>query len=225
MDRLTLGYFLKNHPFLDNLAAFSSSTDGLNFIMNNEVDIIFLDVEMAGMNGLELLEKVQDKIKYAVFVTSQKEYAVEAYSMGVLDYVLKPYNEIRIEKCISRLKTFLDMKEKALIFDQNMKEGSIIIREGYKKINVNRHEILYLKALKDYTQVVTTNADKKIITMHNNLGLLLTQNTFGNDFLRIHKSYAINQKHIKIINSNSVVLTNEISIPIGAKYKRSLSDI
>lgn len=222
VDRLTLGHFLKEYAFLKDVASLSNASDALFFIENNNIDILFLDIEMDGMNGLELLERVRDKVGCAIFTTSHTRYGIDAYNANALDYVVKPYNEKAISRSVIKAVNYLDMKFKAGLFDQTFNEDTFIVREGTKNIAVKAYEILYLEALKDYTKLITLNEDRKSVTIHSNLGSLLAKDERFKDYIRVHKSYAVNPKYVKTILTNEVILINDTRIPLGHTFKRNL---
>lgn len=225
IDRLTLGHFLKDYYNLEHLASFSAPTSCLNFLEHNKVDVLFLDVEMPGMNGLQLLHKVKDKVKCAIFITSHIEYAPQGFEQDALDYIIKPYREDRISKCIRKINSFMEMSYKAGIFDQTVNEDTIMVKDGKQQLYLKVYEIIYLEALKDYTRIISLNKDKKLVTMHSNLGKLLEENINLKDFVRVHKSYAVNKRYIKSLSSQNIVLQNDIKIPIGPAYKSNLENI
>lgn len=223
IDRLTLKHFLKDYLNLKHMFSFSSPNSCLNFLQDNEADILFLDIEMKGMNGFQLLEKVKDKIKCVVFITSYMEFACDGFESDALDYIVKPYDEDRIAKCMSKINNFMEIVSKADIFDKTLNSDSQLIREGKEQLYIKSYEIAYLEALKDYTKLVTLNKNKKNITVHSNIGKLLQKDDFK-DFVRIHKSYAINKQLVLSVSQKHIVLSNNIKIPIGRSYKKDVQE-
>jgi len=219
MDRLATNYYLKNYPYIEHKASFSSSKDGLNYLLNNKIDILFLDIDMPGMNGLELLKKIGDKVMCVIFITSHSEFAIEGFDMQAFDYIIKPLEQKRFDACMGRLKEYLDLKLKAELFEHSFKSQSILIKEGCNYVSIQPYEIIYLEALKDYTKIISLN--KKLTTIHGNLGTTLKNENFKH-FIRIHKSYAIQKTYIQTVKANEVVLVNDITLPLGQNYKKDL---
>lgn len=222
IDRLTLGHFLKDYACLEHVASLSSARDAILFIDNYDIDILFLDIEMDGINGIQLLEQVGEKVGCAIFTTSHTEYGLEAFELNALDYITKPYDQATVHKSAAKAISYLEMKFKANLFDHTFNKDTLIVREGTKKISVQTYEIIYLEALKDYTKIITLNKEKKTITVHSNLGLLLSKNEKFKDYIRVHKSYAVNPKYIRSITVNQIILINDIKIPLGPNYKQNL---
>ena len=225
IDRIALSHYLKDYRNLEHLASFSAPQNCLNFLKHNKVDILFLDVEMPGMNGLQLLSKVKDRIGCAILTTSHLEYASLGFEADALDYIVKPYNENRIRKCIQKVTSFLEMKHKANIFNKVVSDNTILVKEGRQQLYIQIYEIVYLKALKDYTRVITLNENKRLITIHCNLGKLLRENEDLKDFIRVHKSYAVNKRFIRSVSSQDIILQNDTKIPLGSNYKENIECI
>jgi len=225
LDRLLLGKILMNYPFLKNTATFSSPDDGLQYLSNNKVDILFLDVKMPGMTGFELLEKIKERISCVIMITSYSEYAVQGFEANALDFITKPFSEERIYCCVKRAKEFLEMKHKTEIFDLTFNTNSILVKEGYKQVTIQLYEVIYLEALKDYTKIVSINKSKPVTTVHSNLGLFMESNDYFRNFIRIHRSYAINKLYVKKILTNEIILENDAKLPIGQSFKKNLQHI
>lgn len=223
IDCIALKHFLKDYINLQHLASFSSPDKCLDFIRNNEVDVLFLDIQMKGMNGFQLLEKVKDRIKCVVFTTSYMEFASDGFQVDALDYIVKPYSEERIEKCVKKIDAFMGITMKADIFDQTFSQDTQLVKDGKEQIYIKTYEILYLEALKDYTKLITLNKNKKSIIIHGNIGKLLESDDFR-DFIRIHKSFAINKQLILSVSSKHIVLSNNVKIPVGRSYRKNIQE-
>jgi len=219
IDRLATSFYLKNYQFLEHTASFSSSVDALKYIESNDVNILFLDIDMPEINGIEFLKRVGDKVMCAIFITSHSEFALEGFELSAFDYIVKPLAQERFDRCIKRLQEYLELKMKAELFEYSFKNESIIVKEGYNYVTIQPYEVVYLEALKDYTKIILLN--KRNVVVHGNLRTMLSSDNFR-DFIRIHKSYAIQKKYIQMIKANEIVLINNITIPIGQNYKKNL---
>lgn len=217
VDRLMTVSFAKRHPQLNILGAFKSAEDALKALSEHNVDVLFLDIDMPGLNGVELRKKAMD-VPVCIFITGHSEYAVESFELETLDYIMKPLRYDRFEKMMHRVEQFLEIKKKATLFEMSFGENTIFIKEGNEKSKINLFDILYLEALKDYTFLVT---QQKKHCVWSNLGSLLKQETF-HSFTRIHRSFAVQKQFVKKISAQEIVLSNDTLIPVGRSYKESV---
>ena len=218
IDRLTVLSFAKKFPVLDILGIFESAEDALPFIEKEKVDILFLDIDMPGLNGIEFRKKALE-IPVCIFITAHPEHAVESFEIETLDFIVKPLKLDRFAQTVSRIEEFMEIKLKASLFEASIGGDTIYIKEGHEQTKVKLHEILYLEALKDYTLVIT---DKKRHCVLSSIGNLLKEDHFQS-FIRIHRSFAVQKQFIQKINSTEIILNNNISIPVGRSYKENLN--
>ncbi|MDL2257173.1 LytTR family DNA-binding domain-containing protein [Bacteroidales bacterium OttesenSCG-928-I14] len=221
--RLQLSTYLQEYPFLKNVATFSSSVDAQAFLLNNKVDILFSDIEMPEISGVDLLKELRDKVTYAVFITSYPEYALEGYEHNVNNYVLKPISPEKIEEAVNKLKHWFETKEKAEKYDLYwLGKDGITIKDGYKHRTINQEEIAYFAALKDYTKLVLLSNESVLLS--GNISSVLKDSRFDS-FIRIHKSYAVRKEFINTIEATSLTLINKVNLPIGRTYKKDLKNL
>lgn len=217
IDRLTVLSFAKRFNNLNILGVFSDSNDALKIIENQSVDILFLDIDMPELSGVELRKKVKH-VPACIFITSHPEFAVESFELETLDFIVKPLKFERFEQMMRRITDFFEMKNKASLFESSIGGDVIYIKEGHDQIKVKLHEILYLEALKDYTLVVTSQKRHCVLS---SIGLLLKEVSFQS-FVRIHRSFAVQKQFINKINTNEIILNNDLAIPIGRSFKDNL---
>lgn len=220
IDRLTALSFIKKHSFLTVSGVFSTVKEALSFLETNEIDILFLDIDMPEENGLELRKKALH-IPICVFITSHPEHAVESFELETLDFIIKPIKSDRFEQTIRRINDFMEIKQKATLFESSIGGGSIYIKEGHEHTKIKLHDILYLEALKDYTLIHTKNKRHCVLT---NLGTLIKETNF-HSFIRIHRSFAVQKQYISKINTQEILLNNEIKLPIGRAYRSNLDNL
>ena len=218
IDRLTVVSFAKKFPILDILGVFESAEEALPFIEKQKVDILFLDIDMPGLNGIEFRKKALE-IPVCIFITAHPEHAVESFQIETLDFIVKPLKLDRFAQTVSRIEEFMEIKLKASLFEASIGGDTIYIKEGHEQTKVKLHEILYLEALKDYTLIIT---DKKRHCVLSSIGNLLKEDHFQS-FIRIHRSYAVQKQFIHKMNSTEIILNNNISIPVGRSYKENLN--
>lgn len=218
IDRLTVLSFAKKFPVLDILGVFESAEEALPFIDTTDIDILFLDIDMPGLNGIEFRKKALE-IPVCIFITAHPEHAVESFEIETLDFIVKPLKLDRFSQTVSRIEEFMEVKLKASLFEASIGGDTIYIKEGHEQTKVKLHEILYLEALKDYTLIVT---NKKRHCVLSSIGNLLKEDHFQS-FIRIHRSFAVQKQFIQKINSSEIILNNNIAIPVGRSYKENLN--
>jgi two-component system LytT family response regulator len=220
IDRLTVISYAKRFSNLNILGSYELAEDALAIIEREKVDILFLDIDMPGLNGLELRKKILD-VPICVYITAHPEHAVESFELETLDFIVKPIKFDRFAQTMSRIEEFMEIKHKAQLFEASIGGDTIYIKEGHEQTKVKLHDILYLEALKDYTLIVTNHKRHCVLS---SIGTLLKENHFQS-FIRIHRSFAVQKQFIQKINSQEILLNNNILIPVGRSYKDNLNFI
>ena len=218
IDRLTVISFAKKFPVLDILGVFESAEEALSIIEKEKIDVLFLDIDMPGLSGIEFRKKALE-IPVCIFITAHPEHAVESFEIETLDFIVKPLKLDRFAQTVNRIEEFIEIKLKASLFEASIGGDTIYIKEGHEQTKVKLHEILYLEALKDYTLIIT---DKKRHCVLSSIGNLLKENHFQS-FIRIHRSFAVQKQFVQKINSSEILLNNNITIPVGRSYKDNLN--
>ena len=219
IDRLAVVSHARRVSFLHIAGVFESSAKALEFAQKSPPDVLFLDIDMPGINGLDLRKQLE-QIPACIFITSYPEYALESFEAAALDFLVKPMRSGRFEKCMERLKDFLEIRHKAELLDYTLGEDTLFIKDGHDHIKLQLHDIIYLEALKDYTGIVTPQKKYCVLTP---LGNLLKEKSFKS-FIRIHRSYAV-QKHFIHKITPKEVMVNNLLLPIGRTYKDSLDQL
>ena len=220
IDRLTVVSFAKKFPELHILGVFSDAQDAVPMLEKEQIDILFLDIDMPELSGLEFRKKAAH-VPVCIFITAHPEHAVESFQLDTLDFIVKPVKLDRFTQTMARVRDYMELKLKAALFESSIGGDVIYIKEGHEQTKVKLHDIFYLEALKDYTKIVTSSKRHCVLS---NIGTLLKDDNF-NSFIRIHRSYAVQKQYIKKILTNEVLLNNDISIPIGRSYKENLSTL
>lgn len=218
IDRLMALSFCKRFPNVEIVAVSSDAEQVLQIIAKNKIDILFLDIDMPGISGVELRKKAKE-VPACVFITSHPEFAVESFELETLDFIVKPLKFDRFENTMRRINEFFEVRNKANLFESSLGGDVIFIKEGHQHTKVKMHEILYLEALKDYTKIVTQEKKHCVLT---NLGNLLKEIQFQS-FVRVHRSFAVQKNYIEKRLSSEIMLNNGTRIPIGRSYKEELN--
>ncbi len=220
IDRLTVLSFAKKFPVLQVIGVFSNAVDALKVLETEKIDILFLDIDMPSLTGIEFRKKAME-VPVCIYITAHPEFAVESFELDTLDYIIKPVKLDRFTQTVNRIVEYIELKQKANLFESSVGDDIIYIKEGHNQTKVKLHNILYLEGLKDYTKIVTTDKKHFVLT---SIGNLLKENHFQN-FIRIHRSYAVQKIYVEKKQANDLVLNNGILLPIGRSYKDALKFI
>ncbi len=203
---------LQEFPIMDLIGIYSSPMEALNSIEKDKVDVVFLDINMPKMNGLDFIKNIESSTNF-IITTAYREFAVESYDLDVLDYLVKPIPFTRFLKSINKVsqKIYSDKK-----IDQEINQSDksfIFLKVDKKLMRVKFEDIFHIESLKDYIKVFTRTGD---FLVHKSL-TGITEELPRNQFLRIHRSFTVALDKIDALEGNSVLITNK-RIPIGRKY-------
>jgi DNA-binding LytR/AlgR family response regulator len=202
---------IKQVPFLTLAGRCFNAMEAMAFLEKNEVDLIFLDIEMPHLTGMQLKSFLPEKQK-VIFTTAYSAFAIESYEKNGFDYLLKPVTFERFMKSVKRLQAIEPLKPTAPPISA---EAHTFVKSGREIIKLKYEDILYIEGLKDYVCLVTDT--EKVITYKLMREL---EETLPGNFARVHLSYIINCHKIRKISDNQVII-QEKSIPISEKYRDS----
>ena len=186
-----------------------------NLLNKYKAHIIFLDIEMPVMSGLELVKSLKEPPQI-ILITSQQEYAVEAFEYDVTDYLLKPVNSQRFLKSINRAKENIEAAQKANSASP-LEDQTIFIKENSQFSRLDTNKILYVEAYRDYVNIYTTEKKYTVHTTMKNIDQKLDEA----HFMRIHRSYIVQLSKIDSIDEN-IVFVNQKMLPIGSSFRDKL---
>ena len=196
------------------LAAFDNAVDGFNFLQKNTVDLLFLDIQMPRVSGLELIRSLKTCPK-VILTTAFREYAVEAFELDVIDYLVKPVTQERFMKAISKFNHYNAIPIGKTDASDDFDKAYIFLKVGKEQTKVYLKDILYIEGLKDFIKVHTPQktfvASERISYMEDKLP--------ENKFVRVHKSFIIALGKITGIQAEQVLL-GDIALPLGRVFKK-----
>lgn len=211
--------YVEKTQFLELLGAYHNPIEALSFVQTNEVDLVYIDINMPGITGLQFIKSLQNNLLY-VLTTAYSEFAVESYTLNVVDYLLKPIEFDRFLNATTKaLHLFKLNNPKKIISNIEhipgfIKPKSIKVKSGNKIYQIQTSEIRYIQGSGNYVTIHTLA--EKIMTLYNmnDITKLLPKD----DFTRVHKSFIVALKHIDVVESHKITL-NSVSIPIGQTYR------
>jgi DNA-binding LytR/AlgR family response regulator len=198
--------------FLKLIGRYTKSTDAIEAINNGKVELLFLDIQMPDITGLQLLKLLKPDCM-VIFTTAYSNYALEGFNLKVIDYLLKPFAFDRFFQAVSKAHELSILKSKHI--DEDCRDY-IFVNSEHRHIRVITDEIIYIEGLKDYVKIYISGKEKHIITR---MSLRALEDKLNPDhFFRVHKSYIISLQHINWVRNN-VVNIGEKNIPIGDNFK------
>ena len=219
LDRLTIESYLEQYSFISVDGSFSNPLDCVELIRKKNIKLLFLDIDMPVINGIDFLNSLTNP-PACIFITSHPEFALEGFENFALDFLLKPVKPDRFDKAIKRAKEFLQIQEKALLYDVHFADDFLVIKESYDLIQIKISDIIYLEALKDYTKVITLQKTYLTLSTLKHFFEKLPVNRF----LRIHRSFAVAMSQVKKMEQNELLLEN-IRLPIGKTFRNEIHKI
>lgn len=199
--------FVSKIPFLNLSGTFDNALDGLSYLKDNKVDLLFLDINMDELSGIELLEssKIESQV---IITTAYQEYAIKGYELNVTDYLLKPFTFDRFLKAVNKAQ------ENSIHPLPTSQQDFIFVKTENRLEKVNLSDILFIEGMRDYRRIHTVN--KRIMTLQNFSEL--EQIIPSNLVCRVHKSYMVGISKIESIERMRIKVVNQI-IPISETYK------
>ena len=201
-----LGSYVEKIPFFELIFSTENPIEALEYIRKNEADLIFLDIQMSELTGINFMKIVGDKLKY-ILTTAYSEYALEGYEHNVIDYLLKPISFDRFQK--SALKA-----QERFPTNETSANSYFFVKSSGQQHKINFDEILYIESIKDYVNIKTDNQEYIVLDTLKSL-----ENQLPENFARVHKSFIINLDKIEKIDVRNVFLNSGKEIPIGETYK------
>ncbi len=205
------GYVTKT-PSMELAGRCSSAFQAMEMLDKTEVDLIFLDIQMPGLSGLEYSRNLKDGPK-VIFTTAFEQYALEGFKVDALDYLLKPISYPEFLNTVNKAKRWFAQFEKAAIPETRT---SIFVKADYKLVQIDFNNILYIEGLKDYVKFCLEDNEKPILSLMSMKSL--EENLPESKFMRVHRSFIVNLDKIKTIERNRIVFGKEY-IPISENYK------
>lgn len=208
--------YVEKTPFLELSASFEDPIKASDFLQVNPVDLLLTDIEMPHLNGLELL-KTLEKRPLVILITAYRDYAIEGFEEGVVDYLVKPVPYDRFLKAILRTRNILN-KTDSKKPDPKPDLNRIFIKADGELVKIMLTDIIYIEALKDYVRIHLSPTERYVT--HSTMKAMEEQ--LPDYFFRIQRSFIINIQHIKSFYGNTVTLSIDKTLPLSASRKEEL---
>ena len=203
--------YINNIPFLNLIDKFQNPIEAINSINPEKVDLIFLDIEMPGISGIDFMESLEFN-PMVIFISAYQQYAIEGFNLNVIDYLLKPVEFSRFLKASNKAKNQQEIKNS----EASKNKSFLFVNSEYSIVKVFLSDIVYIEGLKDYVKIHTANSSKALITK---ISLKKIEESLNsNQFIRIHKSYIVSLDKIQHIRNNKIHMT-KAQLPLSLTYK------
>lgn len=205
--------YVSKTPFLELQDTFESPIEALTYLQENTIDLIFVDINMPDLNGVDFVKSLKNPPK-VIFTTAYSEYALEGFKVDALDYLLKPIDYASFLKAANKAKEWFDLKR---IPTEEIKsnEDYLFIKSEYKIVRIKLEDITYIEGMREYIRIHLIN-EKPIMTL---LSMKAMEAQLANkNFMRVHRSYIVNLDKITTIERSRIVF-DKVYIPVSEQYK------
>ncbi len=208
--------YISRMPALKLLKTFEDAISGSEYIQRNPVDILFLDINMPDISGIELARSLE-KRPMIIFTTAYKNFAFEGFELEAIDYLLKPIDFERFKKAVDKAIDFNSYRNAA---QNQQQQESLYVYSEYRMIKIDVQKIEYIESMEDYIKIHLLDQPKPVLTLMPLKKVL--EKLPQSNFMRIHRSYVVALNHIKSIHNKKVQLET-IELPVGSSYNDLIS--
>ncbi|WP_313003608.1 LytR/AlgR family response regulator transcription factor [Chryseobacterium gleum] len=213
--RTTLAHLTKQVPDLSIVSEFSNAIEAYHYLQSNSVDLIFLDIEMPEMTGIELTKTLSGKETIIIFTTSKKEYALEAFELNIADYLLKPIMPVRFLQAVSKAQTILESRKENV---EITRDEFLFVRDSNITRRLKLDDIFYAEAMGDYVKFYTK---EKMFAIHGKMKTA-EERLPKDHFIRVHRSYIVSVGKIDTLQDGGIMINGKF-IPVADAYRKALN--
>jgi DNA-binding LytR/AlgR family response regulator len=216
--RLVSDYISKT-PFLELAGTFDNPLDAIEFLGNHQVDVIFVDIQMPDLTGIEFARTLENAPKI-IFTTAYEKYALEGFKLNAIDYLLKPFSYEEFLKAAQKARKQSELEAGALPSIEANNQF-LFLKSEYKIRRISFNDILYIEGMKDYIKVYTTSDDKPVLSLNSMKSL--EQKLPESKFMRVHRSFIVNLERIDTIERNRIIF-GKVYIPVSDQYNEKFQE-
>ncbi|MGE8511539.1 MAG: LytR/AlgR family response regulator transcription factor [Chryseobacterium culicis] len=213
--RTTLAHLAKQVPDLSIVSEFSNAIEAYHYLQSNSIDLIFLDIEMPEMTGIELTKTLSGKDTIIIFTTSKKEYALEAFELNIADYLLKPIMPVRFLQAVSKAQTILESRKENV---EITRDEFLFVRDSNITRRLKLDDIFYAEAMGDYVKFYTK---EKMFAIHGKMKTA-EERLPKDHFIRVHRSYIVSVGKIDTLQDGGIMINGKF-IPVADAYRKALN--
>jgi len=212
-----LAEYISRVPFLELVASCQDAFAAMKVLSEKDVDLIFLDINMPDLSGLDLVRSLIVK-PLVVFTTAYPQYAIDGFKLDAIDYLLKPFEFYDLLKAADKARKYMELNQGTENDPiQQSTDGSLFVKADYKVIRINISDIKYIEGMSEYVRIFIEGEDKPVMTL---LSMKKIEDRLpANQFMRVHRSYIVNLQKITEISRLRIIFDNNIYIPVGDNYK------
>lgn len=218
LARNLIASYIEKTPFMELAGSFGSAQEAVKTVIEESIDVIFLDINMPQLNGMEFARIVPPTCRI-VFTTAYDKYAIEGFKVGALDFLLKPVSYEEFIGSANRALAWSDLRRRAEASDTSREY--IMVKSEYRLVQIPVRDIIFIEGVKDYVKIYVDGEEKAIMTLMNMKTLERTLPS--NIFLRVHRSYIKDATKIRVIERNRILFGRH-AIPVSDSYKQQFSD-
>lgn len=216
-----LAGYVEQTPFLHLAGACSSAVEALSILQQEKIDLLFLDIQMPQLNGLELSRMIGDRTR-VVFTTAFEQYALEGFRVDALDYLLKPISYAEFLHAANKAQRYFEQQQTVMsVSETESAARSIFVKTDYKMVQLHLDQILYIESLKDYVKIHTETGESVMTLMSMRS---IEENLPPSRFVRVHRSFIVNVDKIRTIERNRIVF-GKVYIPISDSYRDHFMEV
>ena len=209
--------YVEKTPFLQLQARCGSAFEAMQVLQQQEVELLFLDIQMPGLNGMEFYKSVRHRQK-VIFTTAYEQYALEGFKVDALDYLLKPFNYEEFLTAATRAASWFGMQRQA---PPAGLRDFIFVKSDYKLVKIDLPAVLYFEGLKDYVKIWLEGQPRPVLSLMS-LKALEAQLP-ERQFMRVHRSFIVNLNRVETVERGRIVF-GEVYIPVAEKYREAFQE-
>jgi DNA-binding LytR/AlgR family response regulator len=208
--------YVSDYPSLKLANTFDDAVSGAEYLKKNKIDILFIDIDMPDITGVDLVRSLQEK-PMIIFTTAYKNFAFEGFELEAVDYLLKPINNSRFNTAVQKALDYYQFKHT----NHTEADDFLFVHSEYRVIKISIRDIEYIESMQDYIKIYLISTEKPVLTLMSLKSVI--EKLPVNQFVRIHRSYVVARAQIRSIYNRKIKLS-KIELPVGTNYSEFIKD-